>query len=63
MTYEFLVLSTVRNADVRLALPIEDLEGEVLDIGLDFNIAELASNETLSIENASEKRVTNLKKN
>ena len=51
-TYEFLVLATVLNPDVRLASLIEDLEGEVLDIGLDFCVGELSTNETLGIEHA-----------
>ena len=38
--------------DVWLAGLVEDLEGEVLDIGLDFCIGEFTANETLSIEHA-----------
>jgi len=55
MTYELLVLTAVRNADVGFSCLIDDLEREVLDIGLDFNIVELAPDETLSIENTSGK--------
>jgi len=55
MTYKLLVLTTVRNADVRLSSLIDDLEREVLDIGLDFSVAELAPDKTLSIENTSRK--------
>ena len=49
-THEFLVLSTVVYSDVWLASFIEDLEGEVLDIGLNLSVTELASNETLRVE-------------
>ena len=37
-TYEFLVLTTVGNADVGLAALVEDSEGEVLDVGLHLSI-------------------------
>ena len=49
-TYEFLVLTTVGNADVGLAALVEDSEGEVLDVGLHLSIGELATDETLRIE-------------
>ena len=55
MAYEFLVLTTVKNADVGLSSLIDDPEREVLHIGLDVRVVELAPDETLSIENASEK--------
>ena len=54
VTYEFLILATVLNLNVRLATLVEDLEGEVLDIGLDFCIGEFATNETLGIEHAED---------
>ena len=57
MAYEFLVLTTVRNADVGLSSLIDDPEREVLHIGLDVRVVELAPDETLSIENTSEKRI------
>jgi len=63
MAYEFLVLTTVRNADVGLSSLIDDLEREVLHIGLDFSVFELAPDKTLSIENTSGKWTrTNLSK-
>ena len=49
-TYEFLLLATVSDADVRLTALVEDGEGEVLDVGLNLSVAELASNETLRVE-------------
>ena len=52
VTYEFFILATVGNLDVRLASLVNDLEREVLDIGLDFSIAELATNETLRVEDS-----------
>ena len=51
ITYEFLVLTVVRNTDIGLSYLIDDLEREVLHIRLDFRIVELAPDETLSIEN------------
>jgi len=53
-TYEFLILATILNPDVWLATLVEDLEGEVLDIGLHFRFGEFATNETLSIEHTRE---------
>ena len=49
-TYEFLVLTTVGNADVGLAALVEDSEGEVLDVGLHLSIGELATDEALRVE-------------
>ena len=49
-THELLVLATVLHPDVGLAGLVEDGEGEVLDIGLNLGVAELASNETLRVE-------------
>ena len=49
-TYELLVLATVLHPDVGLAGLVEDGEGEVLDIGLNLGVAELATDETLRIE-------------
>jgi len=63
MTYEFLVLTAVRNADVGLSCLIDEPEREVPHIGLDFSVIELAADETLSIENTSGQRIrTNLTK-
>jgi hypothetical protein len=36
--------------DVRLPAPVENLEGEVLDIGLHLGIIEFAADETFGIE-------------
>ena len=49
-TYEFLLLATVSDADVRLTALVEDGEGEVLDIRLDLGVTELATNKTLRVE-------------
>lgn len=53
-TYEFLVLATVLDPHVWLSGFVNDLEGEMLDIGLNFDIREFATNETLGIENTAE---------
>ena len=42
-THEFLGLALELDLDVRLPSLVGDLEGEVLDVGLDFNISELAT--------------------
>lgn len=52
MTYEFLLLAVILNADAGLAALTEDSEREVLEIGLNLRIVELATDEMLSIENA-----------
>ena len=49
-THELLVLATVLHPDVGLAGLVEDGEGEVLDVGLHLRIRELATNETLGVE-------------
>ena len=49
-TYEFLLLTAVCYADVGLAALVEDSEGEVLNVGLNLSIGELATDETLSVE-------------
>jgi hypothetical protein len=48
--YEFLVFATVLNSNVRLAALVQDLEWEVLDIGLHFCVFELPTDETLGVE-------------
>jgi hypothetical protein len=40
----------VSNADGRLSTFVEDLEGEVLDIGLHFSVVEFTADETLRIK-------------
>ncbi len=55
MTYEFLILIAVRDADIGPASLIDNLEREVLDIGLECKVIELATDETLSIENTTKK--------
>ena len=47
---EFLGLALEFDLDDGLGSLVDDLEGEMLHIGLDFGIGELASNETLSVE-------------
>ena len=49
-TYEFLLLTAVLDLDVGLASLVEDLEREVLDIGLHFGVIEFTTNETLGVE-------------
>ena len=41
----------VLNLDVWLPSLVDDLEGEVLDIGLHFKIGEFTADETLNLEN------------
>ena|SRR5438445_9069861 len=55
MTYEFLILAAVRNADIGLASLVNDLEREVLKIELEFRVIKLATDETLSIEDTNKK--------
>ena len=50
MTYELLILGAVRDADRGLASLIDDLEREVLDIGLDFNVVGPAPDEHLALK-------------
>jgi hypothetical protein len=42
--YEFLVFTAVAYADIRLASLVENLEGEVLDIGLNLSIIKFTTN-------------------
>jgi len=55
MTYKFLILTAVRNADMGLASLVNDFEREVLYIELEFRVIELATDETLSIEDTNRK--------
>lgn len=55
MTYEFLILAAVRNAEIGLASLANDLEWEVLNIRSEFGVIELATDETLSIEDTNKK--------
>lgn len=50
MTYELLVLAAIKNADVGPSCFIDDLEREVLDIGLDFNVVGPAPDERLALK-------------
>jgi hypothetical protein len=54
VTYKLLLLASILNPDVRLTILIEDGEGEVLDVSLHFRVGELATDETLCIENTGE---------
>ena len=47
---ESLLLALELDLDDWLATPVNDLEGEVLHVGLDLGVVELAANETLGIE-------------
>jgi hypothetical protein len=49
-TYKFLILAAVLDTNIRLPGLIEDLEREVLDIGLHLDIIEFAADETLGVE-------------
>ena len=51
MTYEILGSATVLGLDVGFASLVDNLEGAVLSIGMNLSIAELATDETLCIEN------------
>ena len=55
-TYEFLVLATVLNLDIWLPILVDDLEGEVLDVGLDFKIEEFTTDKTLNFEDTWKRR-------
>jgi hypothetical protein len=44
--------------DVRFSALVNDLEGEVLDIGLHFRIGEFATNETLSVEDTAKRVIS-----
>jgi hypothetical protein len=52
-THEFLFLATVLDTDVRLPGLVEDLEGEVLEVGLNLLIIKFAANETLRVEHTN----------
>lgn len=54
MTYEFLLLATVFNLNIGLAIFAEDPEGEVLDIGLNFSVIEFTTDETLGVEDTKQ---------
>ena len=49
-THEFAELATVLDLDVRLSTLVRDLEWPVLHVALDLGIIELATNETLGVE-------------
>ena len=50
MTYEFPELAAVLDLDVGLPTLAGDLEGPVLHVALDLGVIELATNETLGVE-------------
>ena len=50
MTYEFPELATVLDLDVGLPTLAGDLERPVLHVALDLGVIELATNETLGVE-------------
>jgi hypothetical protein len=52
-THEFLLFATVLDTDVRLPRLVEDLKGEVLEIGLHLEIIEFAADETLGVEDTN----------
>jgi hypothetical protein len=61
-TYEIFLLATILDLDVRFASLVEDLEGEVLNIGLHFGIVELSADETLCIEDTENINISNDRK-
>ena len=60
-TYEFLGFASVLDRNIGLSSLVDHLEGKVLDIGLHFDIVELATNETLGTEDAVRVRVSHKK--
>jgi hypothetical protein len=52
-THEFLLLATVLDTHVRLPGLVENLEGEVLEIGLDLLIIVFAADETLRVKHTN----------
>ena len=57
-TYEFLGFASVLDRNIGLSILVDHLEGKVLDIGLHFDIIELATNKTLGTEDAVRVRVS-----
>ena len=55
-THKFLHFTSVFDFNVRLRGFVDDLEEEVLDIGLDLGISGFATNEALGVQDASGKR-------
>jgi len=49
-THEFLLLASVLNTNIGLPGLVEDLEREVLDVILHFEVIKLAADETLGVE-------------
>jgi hypothetical protein len=49
LTHKFLLLATILDTDVRPPSPVENLEGEVLDVGLHLGIIEFAADETFCV--------------
>jgi hypothetical protein len=52
-THEFLLLATVLDTDIWLPGLVENLKGEVLEIGLYLEIIEFAADETLGVEDTN----------
>jgi len=52
-THEFLLLTTVLDTNVGLPSLVENLEGEVLNIGLDLLVIIFTADETLGIEDTN----------
>jgi hypothetical protein len=52
-THEFLLLATVLDTDVRLLVFVENLEGEVLEVGLDFLVIIFAADHTLRVKDTN----------
>lgn len=53
-THEFLGLALELDLDVGLAALVGDLEGKVLDVGLDFDIIELATDQSFCVKDTRE---------
>jgi len=52
-THEFLLLATVLDTHIRLPGLVENLEGEVLEVGLDLLIIIFAADETLRVKDTN----------
>ena len=53
-TYKFFLLTTMFNTDMGLATLVKHLEWEILEIGLDYCVIEVAPNKTFYIKNTKD---------
>lgn len=52
-THEFLRLATVIDTDVGLPALVQNLEGEVLEVGLNFLVIKFAADHTLCVKDTN----------